>query len=172
MADAIVVLGAALAAPGVAGPAVRRRVAKGAALVAEGRADVLVVSGGLTVHPPAEAEVMRDVAVGLGVAPGRVVVEDKARNTFENAVYTGQIARERGWTRMIVVTDPFHLPRALYVFRRLGLDVEGAASDERAGTPALAWYAGYVREVFAFLKSWYLFRIGRHRPVLDRVWGK
>lgn len=171
-ADAIVVLGAALAAPGVAGPAVRRRVARGVALLAEGRAERLVVSGGLTAHPPAEALVMRDLALGLGAPAERVVLEDEARNTFENAVYAGRLAREHGWRRMIVVTDPFHLPRALYVFRRLGLEVVGEATDERAGTPPLAWYAGYAREAFAFLKSWYLFRIGRHEAVLRRVWGE
>jgi len=171
-ADAVVVLGAALVAPGVPGPALRRRVLYGVEVLNGSGAPFLVVSGGLVNLPPAEAQVMRDLAVEAGVEAGRIVVEDQARNTFENAVYTGRIMRDRGWGRVVVVTDAFHMRRALYVFRTLGLDAGAAPVQRGADDPAWAWYGGYAREALALAKSWYLFRIGAHKPVVEAVWGK
>jgi len=170
-ADAIVVLGAALRAPGVAGPALRRRVAHAVRLLADGAAGHMVLSGGVVGPPPAEAVVMRDLAMEMGAPAERLVMEDQARNTFENAVYTGRIMRERGWRRVLVVTDPFHVPRALYVFRRLGLEAAGAPVRDRGDGSRWVWYAAWGREALAFVKSWYLFRIGAHRPLLETAWG-
>jgi len=171
-ADAVVVLGAALAAPGVPGRVLRRRVRSAVEVANAHGAPFLVVSGGLTLHPPAEAEVMRDLAVEAGLDADRIVIEDQARNTFENAVYTGRIMRERGWGRVVVVTDAFHMRRALYVFRTLGLAAEPAPVVRSAEDAALAWYGGYAREALALAKSWYLFRIGAHKPVVEAIWGR
>ncbi|MFO1118763.1 MAG: YdcF family protein [Rhodospirillales bacterium] len=66
---------------------------------------------------------MREMAVALGVAPGAIVIEDQARNTFENAAGAGRIMRRHGWRHVVLVTDGFHLPRARYVLARLGLTV-------------------------------------------------
>ena len=171
-ADAVVVLGAALAAPGVPGRVLHRRVRVGVDVVNASGAPFLVVSGGLTLHPPAEADVTRDLAIEAGVDADRIVVEDQARNTFENAVYTGRIMRDRGWDRVVVVTDAFHMRRALFVFRTLGLVAQAAPVVRGAEDGAWAWYGGYAREALALAKSWYLFRIGAHKPIVETIWGR
>jgi uncharacterized SAM-binding protein YcdF (DUF218 family) len=172
MTDAVVVLGAALAAPGVPGPALRRRLEHGVAVFLEREAAHLLVSGGVVGPPPAEAHVMRDLALARGVAAERIIVEDMARNTFENAVYCGRIMRERGWRRVVVVTDSFHLPRALYVFRRLGLEVAGEGVPRRPGISRLSWTRAHLDERIRMVRSAGLFAIGAHKPLLAKVWGE
>ena len=56
---------------------------------------------------------------------------------------------------MVVVTDGYHLPRALYTFRRLGMPVQGAA----AATPKPLLLGTRCREMAAF--AVYLWRVGR-----------
>ncbi len=142
--DVIVILGAGL------GPALRRRVAHGARLFHAGKAGHLIVTGGGLDTPPTEAEAMRALALKHGVPEGRIIIEDKATRTLENALYTARIMEDRGWARALVVSDPFHLPRALFLFRRLGIAASGAAVRERCGEPRWRWYGGYVREAGAF----------------------
>ena len=142
--DVIVILGAGL------GPALRRRVAHGARLFHEGKAGQVIVTGGAIGTRPTEAEAMRALALRHGVPEERIIVEDKATHTLENALYTARIMEDRGWARALVVSDPFHLPRALFLFRRLGIAASGAAVRERCGEPRWRWYGGYVREAGAF----------------------
>lgn len=129
--DAVIVLGAAVVAPGVPGPALVRRVEWGVGVFRARCAGHLVLSGGSIGPPPPEAHLMRQIALDLGVDEDRIVVEDTSRNTFENAVYTGAFIRRRGWRRVVVVTDAYHLRRALYIFRRLGWRWRGRGSRER-----------------------------------------
>jgi uncharacterized SAM-binding protein YcdF (DUF218 family) len=115
---------------------------------------------------------MRDLALARGVAAERIVVEDMARNTFENAVYAGRIMRERAWGRVIVVTDSHHLPRALYVFGRLGLKVTGQGVPRPPGTSRLSWRRAQLEERIRLVRSAGLFAIGAHEPLLAKVWGE
>lgn len=169
--EAVIVLGAAIVAPGVPGPALVRRVEWGVAVFHARRARHLVLSGGSTgVHAPAEAHLMRDVALTLGVDAGSIVVEDRSRNTFENAIYTGAIIRRRRWRRILVVTDAFHLPRALYIYRRLGLAVEGEGVPRTQTISRARWLRFMVEEKMRHLRSAQLFWIGAHKRLIARVW--
>jgi uncharacterized SAM-binding protein YcdF (DUF218 family) len=49
-------------------------------------------------------------------------VEERSGNTFENAADVAPLLRAAGITKVFVVTQPWHMPRALWCFRRLGLD--------------------------------------------------
>lgn len=169
--DAVVVLGAAVVAPGEPGSAMRRRVAHAVRVMRDCGAAHLVLSGGMVAAPPAEAHLMRELALRQGVADAAIVIEDQSRNTFENAVYTGRIMRERHWRRVTIVTDAFHMRRALYVFRRLGLTVESAPVPRPPNMAAGAWYGAHGRELAQWLYSAWLFRIGRHRAAVAAVWG-
>ncbi len=56
----------------------------------------------------------------MGVAPERVMIEDKSRNTDENARFTAAIVHPQPSQRWIVVTSAFHMPRAMGVFEKAG----------------------------------------------------
>ncbi|QNT69217.1 YdcF family protein [Defluviicoccus vanus] len=170
-ADAVIVLGAAVLAPGVASDALRRRIDHGLAVYFARHARYLVVSGGIVAAPPAEATLMREIALAAGVPNERIIVEDQSRNTFENAVYVGRILRRDGLRRAVLVTDAFHLPRALYCFRRLGLAVEGDGVARQPSTSRLKWWRQYLEELVRFARCAALFLIGSHKSIVQRVWG-
>ena len=169
--DAVIVLGAAMAAPGVPGPALKRRLAHGVDVFRRRHARHLVLSGGIVGPPPAEAVAMRALALAMGVPETAIVVEDRARNTFENAVFCGTIIRRRAWRRVIVVTDGFHLARALFVFRRIGLDVEGEAVARRPPISRWWWLRQHADERARLAYSAWLFARGAHKPLLATEWG-
>ena len=56
----------------------------------------------------------------MGIAPERVTIEDKSRNTDENARFTAAIVHPQPSQRWIVVTSAFHMPRSMGVFEKAG----------------------------------------------------
>lgn len=156
--DVAIVLGAMVRPDGTPSPALERRVRHAVTLAGQGRARNLLMSGGPVAHPEPEAHVMRDMAVAQGVPAGRVHVESQSRNTIQNALLSAPMLTARGWSRAVVVTDAFHLPRALYVFRRFGLKVEGSPAYP-PGRPAKEWWLAYLREAGAL--PWTVIRVER-----------
>lgn len=108
----------------------RRRVALGIGLYRKGAASLMVMSGG-GAGTVAEATVMRDLAREAGVPDAALLLEPESCNTFENAAHTARLLREMNKTRIVLVSDRAHLPRAARMFRRAGIEVV-----EVAGVPA------------------------------------
>lgn len=154
--DAAIVLGAMIRPDGSPSPALARRVAHGVALARSGVVEHLLMTGGAVRHPTPEAHLMRDMALAAGIAPERVVVEDRSRNTIGNAALSRPLIEARGWRRLLVVTDACHIPRSLYVFFRLGMRVRPAAVWP-AGRPAPEWWAAWPREAAAL--PWTVIRV-------------
>ncbi|MDY7227644.1 YdcF family protein [Hyalangium rubrum] len=122
-ADALVVLGARVLPGGVPSGALQARVEKAVELYQQGVAPRLVFSGGVGVNPPSEAQVMRALAVRLGVPSEACVLEEQSHSTEQNARYSARLLRELGARRVVVVSDPYHLLRARQYFRLQGLEV-------------------------------------------------
>lgn len=101
----------------------------------EGRVRHLVLAGGLVYPEPgdlSEAERLRDLLVGWGVAPEVIVVEPRSRNTRENAIETARIVAARDFRTLLLVTSAAHVPRALGCFRAVGLSPDVLPVDRRA----------------------------------------
>ncbi len=75
------------------------------------------------------AAVARQALTELGIAPERVVYEDKSRNTFENAVYAMDVVKPRKEENWLLVTSAYHMPRALQCFRAAGWTIFPATTD-------------------------------------------
>ena len=67
----------------------------------------------------------------LGVAEERLIVEKVSRNTFENATLTLPLINAAPGETWLLVTSAFHMPRAVGVFRKAGLDVTAYPVDFR-----------------------------------------
>jgi uncharacterized SAM-binding protein YcdF (DUF218 family) len=93
---------------------------------------VLVSGGRPYAGAPTSAEVMRDFLVSHGVKASRLVEEGQSQNTYENAVESCRLLRERGIRRIVLVTDAHHMPRAAACFRRQGMDVVPAPCNHSA----------------------------------------
>ena len=139
-ADAVVVLGGGLrpALPPRQGVEVAEggdRLLRGVQLVRRGLAPLLVTSGGrvsFTGHDPAPPEALwaRDLAEELGLPADRILINPGSHTTAEEARDIGALGRRRGWSRVLLVTSAFHMPRSLATFQqRSGLTVVPVACD-------------------------------------------
>jgi uncharacterized SAM-binding protein YcdF (DUF218 family) len=142
-----VILGAPLRADGSLGPLAEERVRVGATLYARGLAPLVVVTGGHCPDRghPAEAEGMARSVRALGVPEAALRIDRKAASTRESAARTAEILAAEGVRRVWLVTQPFHLRRACFYFRRAGLDplpfrIDGGL-EERAPALAVRWIA-------------------------------
>lgn len=95
-------------------------------MLREGRARYAIVSGGSVREGQryVEARVLADQLVNWGIAKDRILVEDRARNTVENAVFSQKIAKERGFSKVVIVTSAFHMPRAAACFAQVEMKVD------------------------------------------------
>lgn len=152
--DAIIVLGGGVDPDGVLAYSSRRRVAAAARLQKAGQARHLILAGGVAPGdpgPPA-AQLMRDHARALGVPDPALILEERSVSTFENLRFALEIARARGFERLALLTDAFHLERARRLAAWLGapavrpVAVDGLRFEDPGGRvwsilrEALAWW--------------------------------
>ena len=121
-ADAIVVLGAAQYV-GRPSPVLRARLDHAIDLYRRGYAPVLVVTGGVGEgDTTSEAAVGRRYARKHGVPDSAILAEEHGRTTTESLYAVSAMLHERGHTRVILVSDPFHVLRLRVLAGRLDLD--------------------------------------------------
>lgn len=80
-------------------------------------------SGGLNMTDVREADMAKQFFSELGLAPERVLFERRSRNTFENAVYSKELAQPAAGEKWLLITSAQHMPRSVGVFRRVGWPV-------------------------------------------------
>ena len=71
------------------------------------------------------SDVMRQLALAAGVPDACILLEDQATSTFQSALRCTAILRQHGWSTALLVTDRYHLRRALFVFRSCGIQAYG-----------------------------------------------
>ncbi len=109
-ADCGLVFGAAVYGNSIAGPAVARRMTTAAELYRNGEIKKLIVSGGVGKgNRVSEAEVMRSVAMQLGVNPTDIIMEKESHSTWQNLSNSKPLAAE--CTSTVGVSDGYHLAR-------------------------------------------------------------
>ncbi len=124
--DAIVVLGCPVAADGRASSTLRRRALLAAELHRSGHAPCIVVTGAATRRGLiSEAEAAARVLDEVGIGREHVVIEDRSLTTRDNARCTAALGDFR---RVLVVSDAYHLPRALLLFGPHFEHAEGAGT--------------------------------------------
>ncbi len=76
---------------------------------------ILVLSGGLVFGSHAEATVMNNTAVALGIKPGDMIIERGSRDTNEEAQHLKLLIQDQPF---VLVTSAYHMPRAMQIFKR------------------------------------------------------
>ncbi|MHB1476451.1 MAG: SanA/YdcF family protein, partial [Coriobacteriia bacterium] len=151
-ADVAVVFGARVFANGQLTTSLEDRVRTAADLYTEGRADVLIMSGGVGESGYDEAEVMRDRAIELGVPADVIVLDHQGLDTDHTVANTVATFAPDGSTRVLAVSQFYHLPRIKMAYRAAGQEVYTVPAEESrpiAKTPALV-----AREIPAFWLYW------------------
>ncbi len=136
-ADAIVMLAGVVGLP--APPRVSAdlsgsadRILHAARLYRAAKAPMIIVSGGNVFPQPGvkpESFYVAQLLQEWGVPKDAIITEGKSRNTYQNALESRQILNERDISKILLVTSALHMPRALAVFRSLGIDAIPAVTD-------------------------------------------
>ncbi|MGC4788584.1 SanA/YdcF family protein [Micromonospora sp. DT178] len=150
-ADVVIVLGTAVAADRrQPGDRLTGRLETAAALVTSGRARVVLVSGdGGGASGDETAAMTAHLTERLGVDARRVVADPYGLDTYDTCARARDVY---GVERALIVTQSYHLSRAVTLCRHLGLDVDGvAARCPGCGTALLVGKA--VRDYFASGKA-------------------
>lgn len=96
----------------------------------------IILSGGkVFADTAAEAVVEKRVLMELGVPEDKLYLDSQSRNTAENARYSQEICNTQGWYHPIVVTSAFHMPRAVRLFERAGMEVTAYPTDYWVSIP-------------------------------------
>lgn len=122
------------------------RLTEGAALGLRFKQAKVLFTGGnghLLKETPAEAVTSGRLLAALGIDKQRLVLEDKARNTWENAVFSKTLAAPGAGERWLLVTSSWHMPRAVGCFRAAGFPVEAWPVDYRLG-PGFSFEDNYI----------------------------
>jgi uncharacterized SAM-binding protein YcdF (DUF218 family) len=125
-ADVILVLGSAVWPNEQPSPSLRARTELAIELYQGGYAPRLLFSGGLGRYPPEEAEVMRRLAAAAGVPEEALILDRQAGSTRESINNAAAIMQQEGWRSALIVSDPFHIRRALLMASDVGFEAYGA----------------------------------------------
>ncbi len=125
---AVIVFGAGLWSDGSPTPVLQDRVATAAELYFTGKVEKLLMSGDNRVENYNEPAAMREYALQLGVPDEAIVLDYAGRRTYDTCYRAKAIF---GLGSAILVTQSFHLPRALYTCNALGLESSGVEADQR-----------------------------------------
>ena len=133
-ADAIVLLGGAMRGDTHMGtlPDLNQhadRLVHAVALYKAGKAPVIVLTGGAVEDARPEAQQMQDVLAVMGVPAQHLMLENKSRNTHDNAANTAQLLKANGMHRILLVTSAYHMRRSQALFAAQGLEVVPAPTD-------------------------------------------
>ncbi len=120
--------------PGLALNEAAERVTEGLRLASRYPSAKVIFTGGVAELVPSHAGAAGPVGQFLkdmGLDETRILLEPKARNTYENATYTKALLKPQAGQTWVLVTSAYHMPRAIGVFRRQGFDVIAAPVDYR-----------------------------------------
>ena len=157
-----IVFGAGLWRDGSPTPVLYDRVATAAQLYFSGRVEKLLMSGDNRVVEYNEPWAMRSAAIELGVPEEDIVLDYAGRRTYDTCYRASAIF---GLDEAILVTQAFHLPRALYLCNQLGLPSVGVEADQRVyrKSSMTIWT---IRETVATLAALWDVHVAHPVPVL------
>jgi vancomycin permeability regulator SanA len=157
-----IVFGAGLQRDGTPTPILRDRVETAAALYFEGKVEKILMSGDNRFVDYNEPESMRQYALSLGIPNSVIVLDYAGRRTYDTCYRAKAIF---GAESALLITQKFHLPRALFLCNSLGLKAEGVDAKNRK-----YWYGSLLvwnfREQLATVAAFWDVYFNNPIPVL------
>ena len=146
-ADCILVLGCGLRADGSPSRMLQDRLDRGIELYQSAAAPKLLMSGDHGQEQYDEVNAMKKTAVEAGIPSSDVFMDNAGFSTYDSMYRAKEVFQAK---RVIIVTQRYHLYRALYIAEQIGLEAWGVAAEDVA-------YAGQsgreVREMLARIKD-------------------
>jgi len=159
-----IVFGAGLWRDGSPTPVLRDRVGTAAELYFKGKVEKLLMSGDNSYETYNEPGAMREYALALGVPDDAIVLDYAGRRTYDTCYRAKEIF---GIREAILVTQSFHLPRAIYLCNMLGVAGTGVPADQRLyNRRSVVWWN--LRETPATLVALWEVHVTRPQPILGQ----
>jgi uncharacterized SAM-binding protein YcdF (DUF218 family) len=150
-ADAAIVLGAAVWSNQVS-PVFRERINHAIDLHRTGRVRKIIFTGGQgNPQEPTEAVAARTYAIQRGVAATDILIEQNSHTTYENIAYAKQIADREGIKRVLIVSDPMHMRRAIAMAKDIGLEAYPSPTPTTLYTGWRTQFQELARETVYYL---------------------
>lgn len=148
--DCIVVLGAGLKSDGTPNHMLEDRIKVGVSVLETTGADFILMSGDRSSEYYDEPAAMKEYAENMGVEPSKILLDNAGFSTYESMT---RVANEHGFDNVVIITQEYHLFRAIYIADDTGVDSVGVSADLRS-------YRGQIirdiREVLARVKDFFM----------------
>ncbi len=145
--DCILVLGAGLQRDGTPSHMLEDRIKVGVAVLYATSADYILMSGDRSGDYYDEPAAMKKYAYEMGVDPSKILIDNSGFSTFESIT---RVKDEYGFDNIVVITQKYHLYRALYIAEDCEIDAVGVSADLR---PYRNQFIRDIREVLARVKD-------------------
>lgn len=123
----------------MSGPAANRLLAA-ARLYRQTGLPVIFSGGQVYADSGNEADIARRQLIGLGIPAEDILPENRSLNTEQNAVNTAALMQEHGFSRPVLVTSAFHMPRSMVQFEHAGLTPQAFPVDYQASRPMSIYF--------------------------------
>ncbi len=146
-ADAVIVLGAFVNKNGLPSPILKDRLEHGYELYVQGKAKKILVSGDHGTQNYDEVNAMKNYLLKKGVPSSDIFMDHAGFNTYDSMYRAKEIF---GINKLLVSTQSFHMNRALYIARSIGVEAYGYPSEDKT-----VYNMDYLqmRESFAKIKA-------------------
>jgi len=150
-ADAIIVLGAA-AYDAKPSPVFQERIRHGLDLYRAGYAPLLIFTGGYGGSGArfSESQVARRYALKQGIPDEAILIETASRNTEQNLLEAKRLMDQRNLHRVIIVSDPLHMARALRLSRAVGIEALASSTPSTRFRSFHTSWRFLVQEIYFF----------------------
>ena len=139
------------------GPALTRRTRHAAALWHDGIAPLVLCTGGQSeYYPRTEAAACREILLAAGLPDEAILTEERSRSTEENAIYSKRLLDDLRLSRLVLVSDSYHMLRAGWLFGMQGIETYASPVPADRIRGQLVYPYSLVREFIAF--NWQLFK--------------
>jgi len=134
----------------------------------------IIVTGGAVFSAGSEAGMIKQYLVSLGVPPGSVFAEERARDSWENAVFAKELCEEKKFKTAAIVTSAYHMKRAVWSFKKAGFKnaVPYPVAYKTSRTPEyyyIDFLPGSLEDLRAAIHEYlglvfYIIKYGRNQP--------
>jgi len=157
-----IVFGAGLWRDGTPSVVLRDRIATATELYFSGKVEKILMSGDNRFLDYNEPASMQAFAIRLGIPSDDIVLDYAGRRTYDTCYRARDIFKVQS---AILVTQAFHLPRALYICNALGLPAVGVPADQREYRRPARIYWGLRESIATLVALWEVY-VSRPQPVL------
>ena len=155
------VFGAGLKARGVPGGVLKDRIMTAIKLYQEGKVDKFIFSGDNSTAGHNEVQAMKNLALDNGLPENIVLLDHAGVSTYDSCY---RLTKVFGLSKIVLITQRYHLRRALYICNELDIDASGVVAEDG---DYVGKFGFFLREWPASLKAWVEVNIVKPESTLD-----